>query len=211
MRKLIITSLIGILFLSCTDKKNTFSLKYIRNNSQLYLCFENNTSDNIVFLVPNTLEFGDKNYKSFSTQGGKEGDYPINVYAIITPNQSSKFYQKKIDSIRDNDFFERGMADFIKEIKLSDGNSAFYLNSKSKIKLKYDLVIKSMLPLFEKSYSSTFKQNYYPYDQVLKGDSPDGEYIRRFSKLSFGNVKFVAQPVIKDSLNLKLSEKDVTN
>ncbi|MEF9479829.1 hypothetical protein OWR28_20835 [Chryseobacterium sp. 1B4] len=80
---------------SCKQKENNvFSLKYSRNNNELILSFENNTSQNIIFPTPNTLEFGDKNYKSLSTQGGKEGDYPINVYAIIAPNQSSTFYQK---------------------------------------------------------------------------------------------------------------------
>jgi len=212
MKKLVITSLIATLFLSCKEKaKNAFGLKYIRANNQIYLSFENGTNHDIVFLVPNTLEFGDENYKSFSTQGGKEGSFPITTYAIIKPDQSSKFYQKKLDSIRDNDFFKRGMPDVIKEIKQGDGNSVFFLKGKAKIKIKYNLVIKSMMVMFKKSYSSKFKQNYYPYDKVLKGNYPEGEYLRRFSKLNFGRAKFVAQPLIEDSLILKISEKDLTN
>jgi len=212
MKKIISTLLIGIITLCCKENaKDNFSLVYIKDNNNLYLNFKNNTNYDIVFLVPNTLEFGDKKYKSLSTQGGKEQDYPINVYALIQANQSSVSYQKKLDSIRNNDFLERGMMDFIKEIKPGDGNSVFHLNSKTEIKVRYNLVIKSMLPVFKKSYSSTFKQNYYPYDKVLKGVYPEGEYLIKFSKLNFGKAKFVAQPVIEDSLVLKLSEKDITN
>lgn len=214
MKNTTLISFILFCLLSCkqNQKKNiAFSLEYVKNGNELILIFENSTPQNIVFPVPNTLEFGDENYKSFSTQGGKEGSFPITTYAIIKPDQSSKFFQKKLDSIRDNDFFKRGMPDVIKEIKQGDGNSVFFLKSKAKIKIKYNLVIKSMMVIFKKSYSSKFKQNYYPYDKVLKGNYPEGEYLRRFSKLNFGKAKFVAQPLIEDSLILKISEKDLTN
>lgn len=210
MKKLVITSLIATLFLSCKEKaKNAFGLKYIKANNQIYLSFENGTNHDIVFLVPNTLEFGDKNYKDFSTQGGKEGDYPINVYALIEPNQSSKFYQKKLDSIHDSYLAEIGNGDFIGDERPGDGNSVFYLKTHESIKVKYKLTIKQPAPHYE--YSSKYKQNYYPYDKVLKGNYPEGEYLRRFSKLNFGKAKFVAQPLIEDSLILKISEKDLTN
>ena len=195
--------------LSCKQKekqKDTFILKYIKNNNEIVLCFENNTSENIIFLLPNSLEFSDKNYKSFSTRGA----HPINVYALLQPNQSSLLYQKKYDSIVNKFYTEKGITDFFKEMKPEDGNSVFYLKEQSKIEVKYDLTVKSMMGMMKKSYSSKFKQNYYPYEKVLKGSTPDGEYVRRFSKLNFGKVKFVAQPVIEDSLFLKLSEKDVT-
>lgn len=212
MKNFLIIIVCFLFFGSCQEKqKSAFSLQYIEDKKDLYLQFKNNTNQDIIFLAPNSLEFGDKNYKSLSTRGGKEGDYPINVFALIQPGQSSLLYQKKYDSIYNEYLTEIGNGDFIGDERPGDGNSVFYLKSKSEIKIKYNLVIKSMMGLFKKSYSSKFKQNYYPYDKVLKGNYPEGKYLRRFSKLDFGNANFMAQPVIEDSLVLKLSEKDVTN
>ncbi|AZA76573.1 hypothetical protein EG347_03085 [Chryseobacterium sp. G0186] len=209
MKNLTLILLIIFCLFFCKQKpKNdsAFSLKYTRNNNELTVNFENRTSQNIIFPVPNTLEFGDKNFKDFSTQGGKERDFPINVYAIIEDNQSSKFYQKKLDSIRNAYLTEIGNADFIGDERLGDGNSVFYLKSNGKLSIKYKLIIKQSSPI--EKYSSKFKQNYYPYDKVLKGNYPEGEYLRRFSKLDFGKAKFIAQPVIADSLFLNISQND---
>ncbi|KFF02028.1 hypothetical protein [Chryseobacterium luteum] len=195
--------------MSCKQKQkknNTFSLEYIKNDNELILIFENNTSQNIVFPVPNTLEFGDKKFKDFSTQGGKERDFPINVYAIIEDNQFSKFYQKKLDSIHNAYLTEIGNADFIGDERPGDGNSVFYLKEREKLSVKYKLIIKQSAPL--EKYSSKYKQNYYPYDKVLKGNYPEGEYLRRFSKLNFGKTKFIAQPIIEDSLFLNITQND---
>jgi len=206
MRNFIIIT-IFCLFISCEQKeKNSFSLKYIRNDNELALIFENNTSKNIVFPVPNTLEFGDKNFKDLSTQGDMEHSFPITVYATIEPKQSSQFYQKKIDSIWKSYMIENGYSDFINDKKASDGNSIFYLKEKEKLSIKYKLIIKQSPPI--EKYSSKFKQNYYPYNKVLKGNYPEAEYLRRFSKLNFGKAKFIAQPIIEDSLFLKITEND---
>ncbi|KFF23049.1 hypothetical protein [Chryseobacterium sp. JM1] len=205
MKKIII--LLGSLFLACKQQpKDTFSLKYIKNNNEISLYFENNTNEDVIFLTPNTLEFGDKNFKDLTSRGGKEGDFPINVYAIIESNQSEKKYQSKLDSIWRDYLTETGYNDFIKDIRSYDGNSVFYLNSNGKLNVKYKLNIKQSPPIHK--YSSKFKQNYYPYDKVLKGNYPEGEYLRRFSKLNFGKAKFVAQPVIEDSLFLNISHND---
>lgn len=209
MKNIILILLVIFCLSSCKQKQKengVFSLEYIRNNHELILVFENKTAQDIIFPVPNTLEFGDKNFKNFSTQGGMEGSFPIAVYSIIEPNQYSKFYQKKLDSIRNFNLSEKGMADLINEIMPGDGDSVFYLKKKEKLKIKYNLIIKQSPPLHK--YSSKFKQNYYPYDKILKGDYPEGEYLRRFSKLNFGNAQFVAQPIIKDSLILNISDKD---
>ncbi len=209
MKNLTLTLIIFCLF-SCkqNQKKNSvFSLEYSKNNNELILIFENNTSQNIVFPAPNTLEFGDKNFKDFSTQGGMENSFPITVYATIKPNQSSNLYQKKLDSIRNINLSERGMADLINQIMPGDGDSVFYLEKMQKIKIKYDLIIRQPPPIH--NYSSKFKQNYYPYNKILKGEYPEGEYLRRFTKLNFEHAKFVAQPIIKDSLFLNISQNDV--
>ncbi|WP_123863303.1 hypothetical protein [Chryseobacterium rhizosphaerae] len=212
MKNFIIIIVVFILFGSCKEKqKSAFSLQYIEDKKDLYLQFKNNTNQDIIFLVPNSLEFGDKNYKSLSTRGNKEEDYPINVYALIQPDQSPLLYQKKYDSIYNGYLTEIGNGYFIGDERPSDGNSVFYLKSRVEIKIKYNLVIKSMMIMFKQSYSSKFKQNYYPYDKALKGNYGESEYLRRFSKLNFGKAKFVAQPVIEDTLFLRLSEKDVTD
>ncbi|KFF23053.1 hypothetical protein [Chryseobacterium sp. JM1] len=207
MKNITLTLLIIFCLLSCKEKKNdAFSLEYVKNSNELILVFENNTSQNIIFPVPNTLEFGDKNFKDFSTQGNMEGYYPITVYATIKDNQFSKFYQKKLDSIRNFNLSERGMADLINQVMPGDGDSVFYLKSNGKLNVKYKLIIRQSPPT--KKYSSKFKQNYYPYGRILKGKYPEAEYLRRFSKLNFGKAKFVAQPVIEDSLFIRISEKD---
>lgn len=198
--------------LSCKEKhKKTFKLKYIKENHHIYIQLENHMGKDIIFLVPNSLEFGDKNYKSYSTRRSREEDYPITVYAVIIPDQSSKIYQRKLDSIRNAYLTEIGNSDFIGDERPYDGNSVLYLKNNDIIKVKYNLTIKPIIIPSKEIYSSTFKQNYYPYDKILKGDYPEGEYLRRFSKLNFGKATFVAQPIIEDSLILKISEKDVTH
>ncbi|MCQ9633841.1 hypothetical protein MP477_02590 [Chryseobacterium sp. WG23] len=98
------------------------------------------------------------------------------------------------------------MADLINQVMPGDGESVFYLKSNGKLSVKYKLIIKQSPPILK--YSSKFKQNYYPYDKVLKGNYPEGEYLRRFSKLNFGKAKFIAQPIIEDSLFLNISQND---
>jgi len=202
--------LIGIMFLfSCKEEyKNNFELKYKKDNNELYLDFENNLGHNIIFLAPNTLHFSDVTTNRPTSIREGEGFPPITVYATMESNQSFKLYQKKLDSIRDNDFLERDMADVIKEIRPEDGSSAFYLKAHKTIEVKYKLTIKQEAP---QKYSSKYKQNYYPYNKVLKINYSEGKNLRKFSKLNFGKAKFVAQPVIEDSLFLKLSDKDATN
>lgn len=203
--------LIGIMFLfSCKEKhKNNLELKYKKDNNELYLDFENNLGHDIVFLTPNTLHFSDIITKRATSVQEGNGFPPITIYAIIEPNKSSKFYQKKLDSIHDSYLVEIGNSAFISDERSGDGNSVFYLRTNESIKVKYKLIIKQSAPYYD--YSSKYKQNYYPYDKVLKGEYPEGEYLRRFSKLNFGKAKFVTQPIIEDSLFLRLSEKDVTN
>lgn len=205
MKKIII--LLGLLFLSCKQHpKDFFSLKYIKSDKEISLYFENDTNNDIVFLVPNTLEFGDKKFKDLTSRSGREKDFPINVYAIIKSPKSEKKFQNKLDSIHNTYLTEIGNSAFIGDERSGDGNSVFYLKKMEKLSVKYDLIIKQYSPTHK--YSSKFKQNYYPYDKVLKGDFHDSEYLRRFSKLNFGKAKFVAQPVIEDSLFLNISDKD---
>jgi len=209
MRNCIYISIIFLLVLSCKKKcKNALDLSYTKVNQQIYIQLQNNIGKDVVFLVPNSLEFGDENYKGYSTRGGKEEDYPINVYAIIEPNQSSQFYQKKLDSVHNSYLAEIGNADFIGDERLGDGNSVFYLKVHESIKIKYKLNIQQSAP--QHKYFSKFKQTYYPYNKVLEGNYPEGEYLRKFSKLNFGKVKFVAQPCIKDSLFLTISQNDIS-
>ncbi|MEF9479824.1 hypothetical protein OWR28_20810 [Chryseobacterium sp. 1B4] len=201
-----------IFLLSCEDKrKDILYLKYIKENQQIHLQLKNNTGTDIIFLVPNSLEFSDRNYKSYSTRGSREEYYPINVYAVINQGQSSKKYQRKLDSVRNTYLAEIGNENFLGDERPGDGHTVLFLKNNDVINVKYNLFIKSVKNLSQSIYSSKFKQNYYPYDKVLKGNYPEGEYLKRFSKLNFGNAKFVAQPVIEDSLVLKLSEKDITN
>lgn len=98
------------------------------------------------------------------------------------------------------------MLDLINQMMPGDGDSVFYLKKNEKLRVKYNLTIKQSPPI--EKYSSKFKQNYYPYDKVLKGNYPEGEYLRRFSKLNFGKAKFMAQPIIEDTLLIRISEKD---
>ncbi|MDH6254186.1 hypothetical protein M2347_003913 [Chryseobacterium sp. H1D6B] len=209
MIKYFLVSIGFVSLFSCKEEhKKVLNLEYIKNNQSIYIQLKNNTDKDVLFLVPNSLEFGDKNYKSYSTRGSREDDYPINVYAVIESGQSSKIYQKKLDSIHDAYLTEIGNGGFIGDERPGDGHSVFYLKKMGKLKVKYQLTVKQSLPIY--NYSSKFKQNYYPYDKILKGTFPEGEYLRRFSKLNFGKAKFIAQPVIEDSLYLNISQNDVT-
>lgn len=212
MRKICILVMAIIFLDACKEqKKEGVYLNYIKDNNTLLLNFENKTNRDAVFLIPNLLEFGDKNYRELSTRGSLEGDYPINVFALLKPVHISQLYQKKLDSLHNSYLTEIGNADLVGNVRLEDGNSVAYLKSHESVKFKYDLVIRSMMTKFKKTYSSEFKQHYYPYDKILKGNYPYGEYMKRFSKLNFGKAQFIYQPIIQDSLILKLSEKDVTN
>lgn len=207
MKKIII--ILGIICVSCKEEnKDIFSLKYLKKKNEIYLCFFNNTNSDIVFLVPNTLDFGDSNFKKLSTQGGVEGSFPLTVYGIKAPDQSFKLYQKKLDSVYNNYLIEIGNNNFIGDEREGDGNSVIYLKERGRINIKYRFIVKQYAP-YER-YSSVFKQNFPPFNKVLKGNYQEGEYLRKFSKLNFGKAKFVAQPVIEDSLFLRLSEKDVS-
>lgn len=115
-----------LIFFGCEQKEQEpLELRYIQDGNKIYLNFSNNSNNDIVFLVPNTLEFGDKNYKSLSTRGSMEGDYPINVYALIQPALSQSLYQKKYDRIYNDYLTEIGNGDFIGDEKPGDGNSVF--------------------------------------------------------------------------------------
>ncbi|MDR4950616.1 hypothetical protein REB14_00300 [Chryseobacterium sp. ES2] len=198
MKNIIILTIL-FLFVACEQKgKKAFNLKYINSNNELSLIFENNTSQDIIFPAPNTLQFKDINLKDDM----KHRD-PIIVYATIKDNPSSKFYQKKLDSIYDGYLTEIGDSGLITYKKPDEGNSIFYLKGKEKLNIKYKVTVKRFYPL---NYSSKFKQSYYPYDKGLKGNYSETEYLRRFSKLNLGKAKFVAQPEIEDSLFLNISQ-----
>ncbi|WBV56476.1 hypothetical protein PFY10_20015 [Chryseobacterium daecheongense] len=213
MKNVIIIFVVIFISFSCSEKKkDDFKLDYIKNKNNIYLNYENNTNKDIIFLAPNILDFGDENFKDFNTRGNMEGFFPIAVYAIIEPNQSYQFYQKKLDSIRNKDLLERGINDdLFKEVKPGEGNSVFYLKKNEKIKVKYNLTIKPLT--LKRTYSSKFKQNYYPYDKLKQENArySEARNLRNFSKLNFGKAKFVLQPVIEDSLFLRISDKDATN
>ncbi|PVV56568.1 hypothetical protein, partial [Chryseobacterium sp. HMWF035] len=85
--------MIFLLFISCKEKnKMDFILNYKSNKKHINLHFENNTNNDLVFLIPNTLAFGDKNYPlSPSTFGTRESDFPITVYAEINKDQENKY------------------------------------------------------------------------------------------------------------------------
>ncbi|MCT2410026.1 hypothetical protein NZD88_20920 [Chryseobacterium antibioticum] len=198
MKNIIILTIL-FLFIACEQKeKNSFSLKYINNNNELSLIYENNTSQDIIFPAPNTLQFEDQNLK-----GNMKGRYPIIIYATMRDNQSSKFYQKKLDSIYEGYLTEIGESGLIAYKNPGEGNSIFYLKEKEKLRVKYKLTVKRFYPL---NYSSKFKQSYYPYDKGLEGNYRETEYLRRFSMLNFGKAKFMIQPGIEDSLFLNISQ-----
>ncbi|BAP29196.1 uncharacterized protein CHSO_0159 [Chryseobacterium sp. StRB126] len=206
MKKLLL--MIFFVFISCKENnKIDFLLKYKSDKKYISLYFNNNTNNDLIFLIPNTLIFGDKNYKSSpSTFGTKEEGFPITVYAEIIKNQQNSFYQRKLDSIFNQYVIENELSI---DSKHESQNNVILIKRKSSLKIKYKLFVKNN---FENGlYISHFKQNYYPYNKALKGNFTDSEYLRRFSKLNFGKSKFVAQPVIEDSLILKLSSKDITN
>lgn len=196
MKNIIVLTIL-FLIIACKQKeKNSLSLTYIAQNNELSLIFENNTAQDIIFPVPNTLQFKDENLKVSMT-----GNYPIIVCATIEDNQSSKFYQKKLDSIYERYLIEIGDSGLIAYKKPGEGNSIFSLKENEKLSVKYKLTIKRFYPL---NYSSKFKQSYYPYDKGLEGNYSETEYLRRFSKLNFGKAKFIAQPEIEDSLFLDI-------
>ncbi|PVV49392.1 hypothetical protein, partial [Chryseobacterium sp. HMWF035] len=141
-----------------------------------------------------------------STFGTRESDFPITVYAEINKDQENKYYQKKLDSIFNQYVIKNELSIDSKHEK---ENNVVLIKSKSSLSIKYKLFVKKNLG--NNSYSSRFKQNYPVYDEVIKGGYAGSEYVQRFAKLNFGKAKFVAQPVIEDSLFLRLSEKDVTN
>ncbi|WP_299182727.1 hypothetical protein [uncultured Chryseobacterium sp.] len=200
--------MIFFVFVSCKEKnKIDFLLNYKADKKHVNLHFENNTNNDLVFLIPNTLAFGDKNYPfSPSTFGTRESDFPITVYAEINKGQENKYYQKKLDSVFNQYVIKNELSIDSKHEK---ENNVVLIKSKSSLSIKYKLFVKKNFG--NNSYSSRFKQNYPVYDEVIKGGYAGSEYIQRFSKLNFGKAKFVAQPVIVDSLFLRLSEKDVTD
>lgn len=195
--------LIFLIFFSCNQKENIFYLEYTKKGDSLYLNFKNETNNDIVFLTPNILQFRDQKLKTNSTIGIKENDFPITVYAEIIKNQQNFPYQKKLDSI---------LKHYIAEMQLeSAGNSedkVFLIQKKKALIVKYKLSVKEN---FNEKYTSYFTQKYFPYSEVLEGKFYNSKYLQRFSKLNFGKAKFIAQPIIKDSLILKISEKDITN
>jgi hypothetical protein len=209
---LLIVSIISTcIIFACQQKtktKNVFSLDYSENdNNGIDLIFENSTTDNIIFPVPNTLHFGDIKTRKLTSVPEMGGFPPLTIYATINPNQSSIFYQIKLDCVYNGYLTEIGNSTFIPFKRFGDGHSVLYLSKNSTLKIKYKLTVK---PFSTTSYSSKYKQNYYPYDRILKEKNTEGEYLRRFSKIKFNNAKFVEQPLIKDSLYLSLSQRDVT-
>jgi len=199
-------SVFFILFIifSCTKSKDSVSLDYQRKGDFLYTNYHNNTNYDAVFLVPKNLQFGDLNFNSNSTIGTREESYPLTVFAKVIENRQSSLYQHKLDSI-----FSAYLSEMDLDYNGENEDMAMYLKKGEKITIKYRLYIEKKLG---KNYRSKFKQNYPFYDKVIKGGGyVDSEYLRRFSKLNFGKAKFVAQPVIEDSLFLRLSEKDVTD
>ena len=199
--------MIFFVFISCKEKdKIDFILNYKVDKKYINLHFENNTNNDLVFLIPNILVFGDKNYPfSPSTFGTRENDFPITVYAEINKDQENKFYQEKLDSVFNQYVIKNELSIDNKHEK---ENNVVLIKSKNKLSINYKLFVKKNFGA--DSYSSRFKQNYPVYDKVIKGGYAGSEYVKIFSNLNFGKAKFVAQPVIEDSLFLSLSEKDFT-
>lgn len=194
---------IFFIIFSCNKSKDSVFLNYQRKGDFLYTHYQNNTNYDAIFLVPKNLQFGDLNYNTNSTIGTREEDYPLTVLAKIVKNQQNSFYQHKLDSI-----FSAYLSQMNLDFKGEGEDMVIYLKRGEKIAIKYRLFIEKN---FGKNYRSKFKQNYPSYDRVIKGSYADSEYLQRFSKLNFGKAKFVAQPVIEDSLFLRLSEKDVND
>ncbi|WP_299182734.1 hypothetical protein [uncultured Chryseobacterium sp.] len=195
MKKRLFLILFSFFFLfSCSkrnDKAHTFNLSYTKDDKNIILNFENNTGSDIVFLTPNVIEF----------ESLKNKDYQ-NVYGLIKPNQSNKYYQKILDSFYLKTLIAENKQDLIDVKKLYMGHSVFYLKKNSSLKVSYDLKINRT------ATPSKYKQIYYPYPRGIQENYLERDYIGKFSKLNFGKARFVLQPVIEDSLFIKISEKD---
>lgn len=145
----------------------------------------------IIFLAPKVIEF----------ESLKNKDYQ-NVYGIIKANQSNKYYQKKLDSIYIKTLIHEKMQDLIYLERLYGRHSVFYLKQNGNLKVSYELKIqRTAIP-------SKYKQIYYPYPRGIEENYLERDYIGKFSKLNFGKAKFVLQPVIEDSLFIRVTEKD---
>ncbi|MCQ9633843.1 hypothetical protein MP477_02600 [Chryseobacterium sp. WG23] len=180
------------LLFSCEKKKtDTFNLSYIKDNKNIVLNFKNNTNTDIVFLAPNMIGF--ENVKNKDSQ---------NVYAIINTDKQDKYYQKIVDSLYIKALINENMQILIDLKRPSDGHSVFYLKKDSSLKVFYKLnILRTAIP-------SKYKQIYHPYKRGIQENYLERDYITKFSKLNFGKAKFVLQPVIEDSLFIKVSEKD---
>lgn len=155
------------------------------------LNYENNTNTDIVFLAPNVIEF----------ESLKNKDYQ-NVYGLIKPNQSDKYYQKILDSLYNKTLIAENKQDLIDLKRLYMSHSVFYLKKNGSLKVSYELKIQRT------AVPSKYKQIYYPYPRGIEENYLEKDYIGKFSKLNFGKAKFVLQPVIEDSLFINISRKD---
>lgn len=193
MKSRIILLVFSFFFLfSCKKKKtHTFNLSYIKDNKSIVLDFANNTNTDIVFLAPNMIGF--ESVKNKDSQ---------NVYAIIKTNKQNKYYQKILDSLYIKTLINENMQVLIDLKRPSDGHSVFYLKKDSSLKIFYNLnILRTAVP-------SKYKQIYYPYKRGINKNYLEKDYIGKFSKLNFGKAKFVLQPIINDSLFIRISEKD---
>ena len=195
--------LIFLVFISCKNKtKNGFFLNYKSDENYINLYYINKTDKDLIFLVPNTLIFGDEKYKfSSSTFGTKEGDFPLTVYAEIIKNQENKFYQNKLDSVF-NEYIVKNKLTI--NSKQENQNSVMLIKKDNKLSIKYKLFIRKNFG--RDLYTSDFKQNYYQYDKVLKQNYANSDYIKQFAKINFLSASFVAQPIVEDSLILRISK-----
>ncbi|MDR6548347.1 hypothetical protein J2810_004437 [Chryseobacterium rhizosphaerae] len=190
--KIILVFFSFFLFFSCKKKKtDAFNLSYIRENNNVMLNYENNTNTDIVFLAPNVIEF----------ESLKNKDYQ-NVYGLIKPNQSDKYYQKILDSLYNKTLIAENKQDLIDLKRLYMSHSVFYLKKNGSLKVSYELKIQRT------AVPSKYKQIYYPYPRGIEENYLEKDYIGKFSKLNFGKAKFVLQPVIEDSLFINISRKD---
>ena len=90
--RIILILITSLFFFGCERKEQEpLELRYIQDGNKIYLNFSNNSNNDIVFLVPNTLEFGDKNYKSLFTRGSMEGDYPIMYNPLIFNDRVGRY------------------------------------------------------------------------------------------------------------------------
>lgn len=134
MKNLLVLIFFSSFFLlSCNKEKsktNTFNLSYARNIKDIILNFKNNTNTDIIFLAPNAIEFESLNNKDYQ-----------NVYGVIEPNQSDKYYQKILDSLYIKTLIDEKMQVLIDLKRPSDGHSVFYLKKNSYLKVLYKLKI----------------------------------------------------------------------